>query len=172
MTNASDSPSTQPTPGMMTPLEGWTDVGSDTTETISKDFNPIRPHDLSAAAKHTEKFARFLELFSKTGFRDTLRSTAMLEADCAPVTVCVRRRYSEFANDLEQLVHMTRRESSLEHVSSAHGSPLPSRETAHAVQSQGASDCHEDRALEAIFNEIGSEVTNEDVARLARHWAS
>jgi hypothetical protein len=86
---------------MMTPLQGWTDVGSDTTETIFKEFNPIRPHDLSAAAKRTGKFARFLELFSKTGFRDTIETTALLKADCAPVTEIVRRSYSEYANDLE-----------------------------------------------------------------------
>jgi len=96
----------------------------------------------------------------------------ILGEDCTEATELLHNRYLHLVNDLGKLLHIPQQESSLEHVVPVLDSPLTSSATGQAAQLQSMSNCHEDRSLEAIFNEIGSEVTDEDVARLIRHWTS
>jgi hypothetical protein len=162
--DADDLSSTQASAGVMTPFEGWSDVGSDLTEKICEEPTPITYNDLHEAAKCTGQFAKFLELLMKGEIG------GVEEGACAETTELIHRRYSILRWELNQFLRVTQRGPLVEHVSPARGRPLPSQSSDQAANPQSAGDYHEDRALEEIFSEIGSEVTNEDVARFARHW--
>jgi hypothetical protein len=150
---------------MMTPLEGWSDVGSDLTEKICEEPTSITYSDLDEAAKCTGQFARFLELLMKGEIG------GVEEGACAETTELIHRRYSILRLELNQFLHVTPQVPLVEHVSPARGRPLASQSTDQAASPQSVGDCHVDRALEAIFGEIGPKVTVEDVARLARLWS-
>ena len=158
---------------MMTPLEGWSDVGSETTERAPEDEAFVKFQELSDAANHTEGFTKYLEMLmqvnshNKHGFVGISGGGGYAEA-----TMLLHTRYSRLVNNLGKLLHIPQQEPSLEHVPPVLGSSMPAPVTYQAAHSQSVSSCHEDKALEAIFSEIGSEVTDEDVARLIRHWTS
>lgn len=172
ITDASNWSSAQSSSGKMTPLEGWSDIGSDTTKTIREETAPILFQELKDAAKLTENFTRYLELLMRVNMRNKHKFVGLLGQSCAEATECLHENYSHLINNLDKLLHAKQRRSSLEHVLPTCGSPLASQATDQIVNSQDVSNRHEDRALEAIFSGVGSEVTNEDVARLTRHWAS
>jgi hypothetical protein len=168
--DANNVSSTQASPGVVTPLEGWTDVSSDSIEKIGEETTCITIEELDMAVKWTQQFLKFMGLFMRGGLGDMCTSAGAHEEDCAEMAENIRRKYSYLRNNLDGLLHVTQQGPLLEHLSPARGRPLASQSTDQAANLQSVSDCHEDRGLEAIFSEIGSEVTDEDVARFARHW--
>jgi len=173
ITDTSNWSSTQSSSGTRTPLEGWSDVGSETTERAPEDEAFVKFQELSDAADHTEGFTEYLKLLMEVNSHNKHRFVGILAGgDCVEATELLHRRYSQLVSDLERLLHVPRQRQSLEHVVPVLHPPLASPATGQAAPLQGVSDCHEDRSLEAIFSEIGSEVTDEDVARLIRHWTS
>lgn len=172
VTEASNRSTRQSSPGIMTPLEGWSEVGSETTETISEEPAPILFQELRNAARHTKDFTRYLQLLMSTNMRNEHIFAGLLGERCAEATECLHRRYSQLVDDLEKLLHIPRRGPSLQHVPLAPGSPFASQANTQAARSQSMDESHEDMALEAVFNEMGSDITSDDVAKLARHWLS
>jgi hypothetical protein len=168
--DANDLSSTRTSPGMVTPLEGWTDVGSDSTEKIGEETTCITIGELDMAVKWTQQFLKFMGLFMRGDLGDMCTSAGVHEEDCAELAENIRRKYSFLGSNLDGLLHVKQRGPLVEHVSPARGRPQASQSIDQAANLQSVSDCHEDRGLEAIFSEIGSEVTDEDVARFARHW--
>jgi hypothetical protein len=170
ITDASNLSSTQASPGVVTPLEGWTDAGSDSTEKIGEEPTCITSEDLDWAIKWTKQFLRWLELFMDGSLGNICNSAGVREEDCAEMAEGIRRKYSNLRYDLDKLLHVTQRVPLLEHLSPTRGCPLASQSTDQTANPQSVGGCHEDKALEAIFREIGSEVTNEDIAIFARYW--
>jgi hypothetical protein len=168
--DADDLSSTQASPGVVTPLEGWSDVGSDLTDKISEETTCITIEELDMAVKWTQQFLKFMELFMKGGLGDMCTSAGVHEEDCAEMAERIRRKYSNLRDYLDEFLHVTQRVPLLEHLSPARGRPQVSQSTYQAANPQSVGDCHEDGALEEIFREIGPEVTDEDVARFARYW--
>jgi len=56
---------------MMSPMQGWSDAGSDTTEKIGEECAPIEYLNLINAAKHTEEFTRYLGALRKVNATET-----------------------------------------------------------------------------------------------------
>lgn len=69
ITCVSDWSSSQSTSSIMTPLEGWTDAGSDTTEEFGENAASIEDHELRPAVEHTQEFTRYLEVLIKVDIR-------------------------------------------------------------------------------------------------------
>jgi hypothetical protein len=155
---------------MMTPSEGWSEVGSDTTKKIYEETTPIMLHGLSNAAKHTGEFTRYLEVLLKNNANINTKDTASPEGAYAEKIEGLHRKYLQLVNDLQRLLHVTQQEPLLEHVSSTRVSPLASQRTDQTTYSHSLRDRLGDQVLERFFSEISSGVKAEDIGRLTRYW--
>jgi hypothetical protein len=154
---------------MMTPSEGWSEVGSDTTEKVYEGSPPITLSEFNNITKCIRDFASFLDLV-KTCESNNFNNFGARKWECAEMTECIQGRYSQFVNDMDQLLRVKQQGPLLEQISPSDDPPQISQVIDQAAHPHDVSGCHEDRALEVIFSGIGSEVTDEDVERLARHW--
>jgi hypothetical protein len=171
VTDASDYSSTQSSSGMMTPSEGWSEVGSDTTEKVCEDSSPITLTEFNNIANCIRDFASSLDLLKACEFNDFNNFVGARRTwGCAEMTECIQESYSQFVNDMDQLLRVKQQGPLLEQISPPEDPPQVTQVTYQAAHPHNASHCHEDRALEVIFSGIGSEVTDEDVEKLARHW--